>query len=167
MLILVRLVHEDLLWNRANIYINSRKNAWVSLGIINSFAISATDNRKAQREIEQAYWQGLHLLTSRRDVSINGLCYYKLMSSFILLGFFIYSVCSHEAPIKYFSLNKRTSQDLGTIWAETQLVSSFRFSVTDDTSTALAPEDYSERLDDFNSELTAQTTISKPMYKVS
>ncbi|VDL55452.1 unnamed protein product [Hymenolepis diminuta] len=74
------------------------------------------------------------------------------------------TVCSHEAPIKYFSLRKKNSQNLGTIYVETRIESGFSSSNNDD-STVLASPGYSEGLDKSGSEITHTPSVTRPMYK--
>ncbi|KAM3176440.1 hypothetical protein ACTXT7_006519 [Hymenolepis weldensis] len=74
------------------------------------------------------------------------------------------TVCSHEAPIKYFSLRKKNSQNLGTIYVETRIESGFS-SLNNDDSTVLASPGYSEGLDKLGSEITHAPSVPRPMYK--
>lgn len=128
-------------------------------------AISVTNCQKAQRTVRQTPWKSLHLLASRRNVSIYEALTAKTANYPYLRIFLSYSVCSHEAPIKYFSLRKKNSQNLGTIYVETRIESRFSSSNNDD-STVLASPGYSEGLDKLGSEITHGPSVTKPMYKV-
>ncbi|VDN97735.1 unnamed protein product [Rodentolepis nana] len=74
------------------------------------------------------------------------------------------SVCSHEAPIKYFSLKKKNSQNLGTICVETCIEFGILTS-NDEDSTVLATSDYSEMLGELGSETANSESIPRPIYK--
>nr|CUU98683.1 hypothetical transcript [Hymenolepis microstoma] len=74
------------------------------------------------------------------------------------------TVCSHEAPIKYFSIKKKNSQNLGNICVET-CIDFGLLSSNDDDSTMLASPAYSESLDGLGSEVPTSKSIPRPIYK--